>query len=192
MLRNEYGEGRGIVMGQQENLASTYLAEAIAGMRALKELADKAIAQASDDDLFRQLDDEANSIAVIVRHIAGNMRSRWTDFLTSDGEKPDRHRDQEFEIPPTATRSALLAEWEGAWSVTLRAIESLDSGDLLRTVTIRGEPHSVLRAIERQTRHYAQHVGQIVLLAKHWRGSAWTSLSIPRGKSAEYSGPIRA
>ena len=179
-------------MNQQENLASTYLAEAIAGMRALKDLADKAIAQASDDELFRQLDDEANSIAVIMRHIAGNMRSRWTDFLTSDGEKPDRQRDREFEMPPTPTRSALLAEWESGWSTTLSAIESLDEDDLLRRVTIRAEPHTVLRAIERQTRHYAQHVGQIVLLAKHWRGASWTSLSIPRGKSAEYSGPVRA
>lgn len=174
------------------DVGTTYLAEAVAGMRALKDLADKAIAQASDDDLFRQLDDEANSIAVVMRHIAGNAKSRWTDFLTTDGEKPDRHRDQEFELPPTPTRAALVAEWEAGWGITLKAIESLTPSDLLRTVTIRGEPHTVIRAIERQTRHYGQHVGQIVLLAKHWRGAAWKSLSIPRGKSADFAGPVRA
>jgi uncharacterized protein DUF1572 len=179
-------------MNEKPNVAATFLAEALAGMRALKDLGDKAIAQASDDDLFRQLDDEANSIAVIMRHVAGNMRSRWTDFLTSDGGKSDRNRDQEFDGPPTPTRSALLAEWEAAWAITLSTIGALGPDDVSRTVTIRGEPHSVLRAIERQTRHYAQHVGQIVLLAKHWRGAQWTSLSIPKGKSAEYSGPVRA
>jgi hypothetical protein len=175
-----------------QDVATTYLAEALAGMRALKDLADKAIAQASDEDLFRQLDGEANSIAVVMRHIAGNMRSRWTDFLTSDGEKSDRNRDQEFEAPPVSTRAALLAEWESSWALTLRAIGALTPDDVLRTITIRGEAHSVIRAIERQTRHYAQHVGQIVLLAKHWRGDAWTSLSIPRGQSTAYAGPLRA
>ena len=174
------------------DVGAAYLVEALAGMRALKDLADKAIAQANEDDLFRQLDDEANSIAVIMRHIAGNARSRWTDFLTTDGEKPDRHRDREFDHPPTQTRAALLAEWEAGWAVTLDAIGSLTPSDLLRTVTIRGEPHTVIRAIERQTRHYGQHVGQIVLLAKHWRGASWVSLSIPRGKSADYAGPVRA
>ena len=176
----------------QDDIGGVYLNEALAGMRALKDLADKAVAQTSDDDLFRVLDDEENSIAVVMRHIAGNARSRWTDFLTTDGEKPDRHRDREFDHPPTSTRAALLAEWETAWAVTLATIGSLAPPDLLRTVTIRGEPHSVIRAIERQTRHYGQHVGQIVLLAKHWRGASWVSLSIPRGKSADYAGPVRA
>ena len=180
------------MVAQGADVATTYLTEALAGMRALKELADRAIAQASDEDLFRQLDDEANSIAVVMRHIAGNMRSRWTDFLTSDGEKADRNRDQEFEPPAVSTRTALLAEWEASWTLTLRAIGALTPDDLQRTVTIRGEGHSVIRAIERQTRHYAQHVGQIVLLAKHWRGGAWSSLSIPRGQSAAYTGPLRA
>lgn len=173
-------------------LGSIYLAEALAGMRALKQQADGAIAQLDEEELLRQLDTEANSVAVIMRHVSGNMRSRWTDFLTSDGEKPDRHRDGEFEAPPTPTREALLEEWEDAWALTLRTIGALAPEDLQRTITIRGEPHSVLRAIERQTRHYAGHVGQIVLLAKHWRGAAWRTLSIPRGKSAGYSGPLRA
>ena len=180
------------MVAQGADVATTYLTEALAGMRALKELADRAIAQASDEDLFRQLDDEANSIAVVMRHVAGNIRSRWTDFLTTDGEKPNRGRDGEFEAPPSRERSAILAEWESAWGVLFSTFASLTPADLMRTVTIRGEPHSVLRAIERQNRHYASHVGQIVLLAKHWRGSAWKTLSIPRGKSSEYLGPVRA
>jgi hypothetical protein len=174
------------------NLETTYLAEAIAGLRSLKQLADGAIQQASDDDLFRQLDDEANSIAIIMRHMAGNMRSRWTDFLTSDGEKPNRDRDSEFVEPADRSRAAVLEDWESGWKAALDAVEWLQPSDLVRTVQIRGEPHSVLRAIERQLRHYASHVGQIVLLAKHWRGAEWRTLSIPRGESAKYSGPLRA
>ena len=178
-------------MSEQE-LGAAFLKEATEGMRALKDQADKAIAQVSDDELLRQLDDEANSIAVVMRHVAGNIRSRWTDFLTTDGEKPNRGRDGEFEAPPSRERSAILAEWESAWGVLFSTFASLTPPDLMRTVTIRSEPHSVLRAIERQNRHYASHVGQIVLLAKHWRGSAWKTLSIPRGKSSEYLGPVRA
>lgn len=178
-------------MSEQE-LSAAYLAEAVAGMRALKDQADKAIAQVNDEELLRQLDDEANSIAVIMRHVAGNIRSRWTDFLTTDGEKPNRERDGEFEAPPSRERAAILAEWESAWAVLFATFGRLTTADLLRTVTIRGEPHSVMRAIERQSRHYASHVGQIVLLAKHWKGSAWKTLSIPRGKSKEYLGPVRA
>src|SRR5436190_15757406 len=169
-----------------------YLEDSLLQLRKLKGQADRAISQIDDKQLFAVLDPEANSIAVVMRHIAGNMRSRWTDFLTSDGEKSDRNRDQEFEAPPVSTRAALLAEWDSSWALTLRAIGALTPDDVLRTITIRGEAHSVIRAIERQTRHYAQHVGQIVLLAKHWRGDAWTSLSIPRGQSTAYAGPLRA
>jgi len=133
----------------ERELSVAYLAEAIAGMRALKDQADKAIAQVSDEELLRTLDDEANSMAVIMRHIAGNIRSRWTDFLTTDGEKPNRARDGEFETPPSRERSAILAEWESAWSVLHATLSSLTPSDLMRTVTIRGEPHSVVRAIER-------------------------------------------
>jgi len=123
---------------------------------------------------------------VIVRHVAGNQRSRWRDFLTTDGEKADRNRDGEFEAPPVETRAALLAEWEEGWAILFSAVEPLGADDLERVVTIRGEPHSVLQAIQRQLAHYAQHVGQIVFLAKHWAGAEWKSLSIPRGKSKEF------
>lgn len=176
----------------RDDLGADYLREALAGMRALQKQANDAIAQLDDDELLRQIDAEANSVAVIMRHLAGNMRSRWTDFLTTDGEKESRQRDGEFEPPPNPTRAALLDEWERGWAVTLSSIESLTPGDLFRTITIRGQPHSVLQAIERQTRHYAAHVGQIVLLAKHWRGDRWKTLSIPRGKSAEFTGQLRA
>jgi len=180
-------------MAMNDNeVAVTFLKEAIDGMRALKDQADKAIAQVDDDELLRQLDDEANSIAVVMRHIAGNIRSRWTEFLTTDGEKPNRQRDGEFERPPSRDRAAILAEWEQAWSVLFATLAALTPADVLKTVTIRGEPHTVVRAIERQTRHYAAHVGQIVLLAKHWRGGGWRTLSIPRGKSQDYQGPVRA
>jgi hypothetical protein len=179
-------------MMNEKELGAAFLKEAIDGMRALKDLADKAIAQVDDEDLLRQLDDEANSIAVVMRHIGGNIRSRWTDFLTTDGEKPNRERDLEFEPPPSSDRAAILAAWESAWSVLFASLSSLGPSDLLKTITIRGEPHTVLRAIERQARHYASHVGQIVLLAKHWRGGAWKSLSIPRGKSKDFQGPVRA
>jgi Protein of unknown function (DUF1572) len=170
------------------DLATVLLAETSAGYRAMKELADRAIAQVNDDELLRAIDDEANSIAVIMRHMAGNMRSRWTDLFTSDGEKPDRDRDREFETPPARSREAIAADWESGWKRLFDTLEALAPDDLLRVVTIRSEPYTVVRALERQTRHYSQHVGQIVLLAKHWRGREWKSLSIPRGQSAAYLG----
>jgi uncharacterized protein DUF1572 len=159
-----------------------YLDDVIAQFRKLKAQADRALAQTSDDDLFTTLDPDSNSIAIIVKHIAGNMRSRWTDFLTSDGEKPDRNRDGEFELAAADTRERLVALWEDGWSRALSGISSLSSADLSRTVTVRGEPHSVVQAINRQLTHYAAHVGQIVLLAKHYAGSNWQTLSIPRAK----------
>lgn len=155
-------------------------------LRKLKTQADKAIAQIDDADFFALLDPDANSIAVIVKHVSGNMRSRWTGFLTSDGEKPDRNRDNEFEVDAGDTRAAVLSRWEDGWRRALETVSSLTPEDLGKTVYIRGEAHSVLEAIHRQLTHYAAHVGQIVLLAKHYAGAEWTSLSIPKGKSREY------
>jgi hypothetical protein len=163
-----------------------YLDDAMRQLRKQKELADKAIAQIGDEHLFAVLDPEANSIALIMKHLAGNIRSRWTDFLTSDGEKPDRNRDGEFELTADDTRARILAEWEAAWTLVFETITALAPEDLGRTIRIRGEGHSVMEAINRQTTHYAAHVGQIVLLAKHYAGPRWHSLSIPRGQSREF------
>ena len=164
----------------------TFIDDCVLQLQKLKKQADRAIAQTSDEHFFATLDAEANSIALIMKHIAGNMRSRWTDFLTSDGEKPTRHRDQEFEIGGADSRERLTAAWEGSWELTLGTISALEPEDIDKTITIRGEGHSVLEAIHRQLTHYAAHVGQIVLLAKHYAGSSWQTLSIPRGKSKEY------
>jgi hypothetical protein len=142
--------------------------------------------QLSDEQLQLAIDPESNSIAVIVKHLAGNMRSRWTDFLTTDGEKPDRNRDCEFDAPP-ATRVALMQLWEAAWQLVFTALEPLSDSDLGRTVLIRNEPHSVMQAINRQVAHYALHIGQIIFLAKHLQSSRWVSLSIPRGKSGDFN-----
>jgi hypothetical protein len=160
-----------------------YLDDCVLQLRKLKAQADKAMAQVGDEQFFALIDADANSIALIVKHVAGNMRSRWTDFLTSDGEKPDRHRDSEFERETADTRETLLARWETGWEILLNALTSLQPGDLGKTVAIRNEPHSVVQAINRQMSHYAAHVGQIVLLAKHFAGPRWQTLSMPkRGK----------
>jgi hypothetical protein len=151
-----------------------------------KKLADKAIEQLSDDELHVAIDPEANSVAVIMRHMAGNMRSRWVDFLTSDGEKPNRLRDGEFQ-ELNAPRADVLAEWEHGWQCLFGAIEPLTDADLQRTVVIRGEPHSVFKAISRQISHYAGHAYQILFLAKHLKGANWKTLSIPRGQSEEFN-----
>lgn len=166
--------------------AAHYLDEAHRQMRGHKRLAEGAMAQLKDEELFVTLDPESNSVAVIVKHMTGNMRSRFTDFLTTDGEKPDRYRDREFELGPPTTRADLTKWWEEGWARVFEAIESLKPEDVMRTVTIRGEPHTVLQAVNRQVAHYAYHTGQIVLLAKHIRSSKWRSLSIPRGKSEDY------
>jgi hypothetical protein len=168
------------------DLATHYLDEAHRQMRGQKRLAEGAMAQLQDHELFLTLDPESNSIAVIVKHMAGNMRSRFTDFLTTDGEKPDRHRDQEFEIGAATTRADLTKWWEDGWARMFSAIEALKPDDVMRQVTIRGEPHTVLQAINRQIAHYALHTGQIVFIAKHLRSGKWKTLSIPRGKSEEY------
>ena len=149
------------------------------------------MAQVSDEQLLTVLDSEANSIAVIVKHMAGNMRSRWTDFLTSDGEKPDRNRDTEFEDAP-ATRAAMLALWEEGWQCLFKALGALSESDLQRTVTIRGEAHSVMQAMNRQMAHYSYHCGQIVLLAKHFMHADWKSLSVPRKQSADFNRRVSA
>lgn len=144
------------------------------------------MAQVSDEQLCATLDPEMNSIAVIVKHMAGNMRSRWTDFLTTDGEKPSRNRDREFEEPP-ATRTELMALWDDGWRCLFTALEGLTDADLVRTITIRGEAHSVMQAINRQVAHYPYHCGQIIFLAKHLQSANWKSLSVPRKQSAEFN-----
>jgi hypothetical protein len=165
---------------------ASHLEDSLSLFRYYKGLTEQAMEQVTDDELFATLDGEMNSIAVIVKHIAGNMRSRWTDFLTSDGEKPDRNRDTEFETPPQ-TREALVKLWNDGWNYLFAALEPLSDADLSRAVTIRGEPHSVVQAINRQLAHYPYHCGQIVFLAKHFRGREWKSLSIPRGKSTSFN-----
>jgi Protein of unknown function (DUF1572) len=168
------------------DVAAHYLDEARRQLRGHKRMGEAAMAQLRDQDFFVTLDPESNSVAILVKHLAGNMRSRFTDFLSSDGEKPDRFRDHEFEITPATSRADVMKWWEEGWACVLGAIESLKPEDVMRTVTIRGEPHTALQAINRQIAHYAQHIGQIVFLAKHLRSSEWQTLSIPRGKSEEF------
>jgi len=168
---------------------TSYLKDALDLFRYSKRLGERAMEQCPDEGLFAALDAESNSIAITVKHIAGNMRSRWTDFLTTDGEKPDRNRDTEFEAPPK-TRAELLALWETGWKQVFAALEPLTDADLGRRVLIRTEPHSVLQAIQRQLTHYAYHVGQIVYLGKHFAGERWTALTVPRRKSAEFNANV--
>jgi hypothetical protein len=168
-----------------DDLGRHYLEDALAELRKYKKFADKAVAQVSDEDFFRQLDPESNSVALVMKHISGNLRSRWTDFLTTDGEKPDRNRDTEFERAEDDSRESIVARWEAGWRTLFAALEPL-GGDLRKRVKIRGEPHTVLQAINRQLTHYASHIGQIVFLAKHFAGDRWRTLSIPRGKSREF------
>ncbi|HVF44560.1 MAG TPA: DUF1572 family protein [Pyrinomonadaceae bacterium] len=167
-------------------LAAHYIENALKEFRGMKALADKSIAQVSDEEFFRAIDPESNSIAVIMKHLAGNMRSRWTDFLNSDGEKPDRHRDTEFE-PGGEDRRAFEQRWEEGWRILFGALEPLKTEDLTRTVTIRREPHTIVEAVNRQLAHYGQHVGQIIFLAKHLKSSDWKTLSIPRGQSGAFN-----
>jgi ribosomal-protein-alanine N-acetyltransferase len=170
-----------------ENLAQHYLENVIVEFRSLKKLGDRAMEQLDDEQFFVTLDPESNSIAVIVKHLAGNMRSRWVDFLTSDGEKPDRYRDQEFIIGENAKRAEVVELWERGWRHVFDAIEPLRPDDVMRTVIIRGEPHTVLQAINRQLGHYAAHVGQIIFLAKHLKSTEWKTLSVPRGQSEQFN-----
>jgi hypothetical protein len=165
---------------------TSFLEDSIAILRYYKMLGTQAIAQVSDESLGAVLDDESNSIAIIVKHMAGNMRSRWPDFLTTDGEKPDRDRDAEFVAPPSS-RAETSALWDTGWNCVFDALEPLTEAELSRVVLIRGERHSVMQAINRQIAHYAYHVGQIVYLAKHFSQGRWNSLSVPRGKSADFN-----
>ncbi len=169
-----------------ENVIENYLSDAIASFRSYKKLAEKALEQVPDEEFFWSLDSESNSVAIIVKHIAGNQRSRWKDFLTTDGEKPDRNRDMEFELFDE-TREFIMAGWESGWTTLFSALENLSPGDFSKTITIRGEPHTVVEAINRQLTHYAYHIGQITFLAKHFRTKEWKTLSVPRNKSQEFN-----
>jgi uncharacterized damage-inducible protein DinB len=170
-----------------DDLGRIYLSSARATFARHREMAEAAMAQVGDEGFFATPGAESNSIAVIVKHVAGNLRSRWTDFLTADGEKPDRDRDGEFEERGGDSREALMAAWSAAWDLAFREIDALTPGDLTRTVAIRGEPHSVVLAIERQVAHAAYHVGQVVFLARHYVGDGWKTLSIPRGQSRQFN-----
>lgn len=173
---------------------TSYVKDSTDLLRYYKMLAERAMAQCPDEGLFTALDAESNSIAIIVKHMAGNMRSRWRDFLTTDGEKPDRNRDTEFEDPP-ATRKELMELWEHGWKYVFEALGSLTDADMSKAVTIRTTPHSVMQAINRQVAHYAYHAGQIVFLAKHFAvkdTGKWESLSVPRGQSKQFSAEVAA
>lgn len=170
---------------------SSYLVDIVRTFRHFKALGDGALSQISDADLHALIDPDANSIAVIVKHLAGNLRSRFTDFLTSDGEKPDRDRDAEFEMPDRVSRDDLLRAWESGWAIALGSVESLTASDLEQTVTIRGEPFLVVEALNRLATHAAYHVGQMVLLAKHFAGPGWNTLSIPKGRSKHAQGAYK-
>jgi hypothetical protein len=171
--------------------STSYIEDSVALFRFYKKMTEGAMEQVSDEQLFAVLDEEMNSIAIIAKHMAGNMRSRWTDFLTSDGEKPNRNRDTEFVEPPS-TRDDLMRIWNRGWDTVFHALEPLTNADLERTVSIRGEPHSVMQAINRQIAHYSYHCGQIVFLAKHFKASDWKSLSVPRNKSVDFNRRVLA
>lgn len=170
-----------------QSLAQHYLDDALHTFRDQKKLAERAFGQITDADFFAALDDESNSIAINVKHMAGNMISRWTEFLTTDGEKPERDRDIEFVMMPGTTKGEMLAYWDKGWKCVFAAVEPLSPEDLMRTVRIRGQDHTVVQAINRQLSHYAYHIGQIVFLAKHFKAGDWQSLSVPRNRSAEFN-----
>ncbi len=168
-----------------------FLQRIINEYRQHKQKAENALAQIAPEDWFRKIDQDANSLADLVRHLSGNLRSRWKNFLTSDGEKPDRHRDVEFETLPSESTGHLMARWESAWEIAFGEMNSLQPEDLSRTVVIRSETHTVPQAILRNLTHCAYHVGQIVLLTKHFAGSGWQTLSVPRGQSESYNRNLR-
>jgi hypothetical protein len=187
-LDNEWNWNLKAEGNQDMDIGANYLEEITRSLRGHKRMAEAAIAQLSDEQLFATLDPESNSIALLVKHIAGNARSRFTDFLTSDGEKPDRKRDQEFVIDPkSTTRAEIMRWWEEGWSIVFNAVGALTPADLPREVSIRQEPMTVLQALQRAMGHYAQHIGQIVFLAKHLKGKDWKTLSVPRGQSEQFN-----
>jgi hypothetical protein len=169
------------------HLINLFKTDAVRSFRRYKRLAERALEQVSDAEFFARIDPESNSLAIIVKHIAGNLHSRWRDFLTTDGEKPDRMRDTEFELHADDTRSSLMQFWEAGWQTLFDSLEPLTEADLAKTITIRGEPHSVIEAINRQLTHYSSHVGQIVFLAKHLRSSNWQTLSVAEDRSDEFN-----
>ncbi len=171
-------------METNDALGEAVLAGFRHNFRQYKALADGALAKLTPAEWLHVPAPGANSVAVIVQHLVGNLRSRFTDFLTTDGEKPTRQREQEFAAPTAvAAVAALQAEWEAAWQILFDLLDTLTANDLLRTVLVRGEAHTVLAAMQRQVAHYASHAGQLVQLAKHRRGEAFASLSIARGQS---------
>jgi len=169
-----------------KQVISNYHNDALSSFRGYKKMAERAIEQVSDGEFFAVIDPESNSVALIVKHIAGNLHSRWKDFLTTDGEKPTRNRDTEFELIDD-TRETLMQFWETGWQVLFDNIEPLTEDDFAKTVTIRGEPHTVVEAINRQLTHYAYQIGQIVFLAKHLKSAEWRTLSVPRNRSAQFN-----
>ena len=168
------------------SLTMGFLPAAIREFQRLKSLTEKGLEQVDENGFFASSDSESNSIAILVKHLTGNLRSRWQDFLTTDGEKSDRHRDTEFELTEKETREVLMVRWEESWKILFTTLQDLTSDDMNRTITIRGEEYQVWQAITRQLTHYAYHVGQIVMLAKRWRAGEWQTLSIGRGKSEEF------
>lgn len=170
----------------KNQIIENYLTDAIASFRNYKKLAEKAMEQISDEEFFRLIDEESNSIAIIVKHIAGNLKSRWTDFLTADGEKDFRNRDSEF-VAENDTRESLMQFWEEGWQILFDNLEPLTPNDFEKTITIRSQPHTICEAINRQLTHYAYHVGQITFLAKHFRSAEWKTLSVPKNKSLEFN-----
>jgi hypothetical protein len=175
-----------------DRFVSLYLSDIVDQFRQLKVCTERALAQVSDDDLVRSVDAESNSIAALLQHMSGNLKSRWQDFLTTDGEKPDRDRDAEFVVSLGVERKALLAAWEEGWEILFATLAALGPDDLLKTIPIRGEPHTVPRAIHRQLTHQAYHVGQVVLLARHFAGEGWKTLTVPKGKSREFNAKMFA
>lgn len=174
-------------MDNDKSLGAAFLDEIFRTFRGYKRMADSSLAQIDDKDFFHVPDPESNSIAIVVKHIAGNLRSRWTEFLTTDGEKPDRDRDQEFVLTAADTREDLMRRWEASFETLFATLRSLKPEDVSRTIYIRNEPHTVVQAAMRSLTHVAHHIGQIVFLAKHLRSQEWKTLSIPRGKTAEYN-----
>ncbi|HEX8211423.1 MAG TPA: DUF1572 family protein [Longimicrobium sp.] len=176
----------------EDAIRTEYLRDSAETLRKYESLADRSLARVTDAQFFATIDTESNSLAVVVKHMAGNLLSRWTDLLTADGEKPGRDRDSEFVIAPTETRESLMARWGAGWATAFLSLGSLTPADLDRTIQIRGEPHSLVQAINRQLTHAAYHVGQIVFLAKHFQADRWESLSIPRGQSEQFNAAMPA
>lgn len=169
-----------------EDWRSHYLDDIRSTFAAQRRLAEQAAAQLDEAALFRSPGEDGNSVAILMKHVGGNLRSRWHEPFTTDGEKPDRNRDGEFEVAPAEAAAAVRAVWDDGWHVLDATLATLTTDDLTRSLTIRAQPVTLIQALHRSLAHTAQHVGQIILLARQWRGAEWQTLSIPRGRSAEY------